>query len=59
VPEYVKKKNYLHFVIKPSESLDEFFFAPFHKILSNLRVVNVIFTYAKNARQLQGALDMS
>jgi hypothetical protein len=32
------KKDYVRFEIKPGKSLDDFF-ARFHKILSNLRVV--------------------
>lgn len=37
------KKDYIHFEMKPGESLDDFF-ARFNKILSNLSDVNV--TYA-------------
>jgi hypothetical protein len=43
------KKDYLHFNMKPTESLDDFF-EHFYKILSNLCVVNVSFTYLKKAR---------
>jgi hypothetical protein len=47
----------MHFEMKSDESLDDFF-ARFHKILSNLRSVNVTFN-PENAHQLLGALDMS
>ena len=52
------KKYYMHFEMKPSESLDDFF-ARFNKILSKLRAVNITYTDVENAHQLLGALDMS
>jgi hypothetical protein len=58
VRQVVIKKMYMHFEMKPGESLDDLF-ARFNKILSNLCAVNVTFTDAENARQLLGALDMS
>ena len=58
VRQYLFKKDYMHFEMKPGESLDDFF-AQFNKILSNLRAVNITYTDAENARQLLEALDLS
>jgi hypothetical protein len=52
------KKDYMHFEMKHGESLDDFF-ALFHKILSNLRAIDVTITNVENAHQILGALDMS